>query len=139
MIISVKLTVFFNDPFWIGIFESYNDKSYKACKVTFGAEPRDDEVYDFLLKNYYKLNFSSEEKLDKKMVHKKENPKRVQRAIRKEVKGHGASTKAQEIIKMQYEENKAAHKKLSKEKKEEREKRLYELKQKKKKEKHKGH
>ena len=38
------------------------------------------------------------------MVHKKENPKRLQRAIRKEVKGNGASTKAQEIIKMQYEE-----------------------------------
>lgn len=139
MIISVKLTVFFSDPFWVGTFEVVTGKSYKACKVTFGAEPRDDEVYAYVLKNFYKLNFSDEEKLTKKKVEKKENPKRIQRIIRKEVKERGASTKAQEVIKMQYEKNKVMRKKLSKEKKEERQKQLYEMKQKKRREKHKGH
>lgn len=139
MIISVELTVLFNDPFWIGIFEVFDNKSYRVCKVTFGAEPRDDEVFDFILRNYYSLKFSNNEKLDKKNVLKKENPKRLQREIKKKVKCKGASTKAQEIIKMQYEMNKADRKKLSKEKKEERERQLYEMKQKKKREKHRGH
>ena len=63
-------------------------------------------MYAYVLKNFYKLNFSDEEKLTKKKVEKKENPKRVQRIIRKEVKERGASTKAQEVIKRQYEKNK---------------------------------
>ena len=28
------------------------------CKITFGAEPKDYEVYDFVLKNYYRLRVS---------------------------------------------------------------------------------
>ena len=28
------------------------------CKITFGAEPKDYEIYDFVLKNYYRLKFS---------------------------------------------------------------------------------
>lgn len=137
--ISIKLTVLFGDPFWIGIFEAVTDKGYKACKITFGAEPRDDEVYGFILKNFYRLNFSEEKKVDKKKFHKKENPKRIQRAVRKEVKEHGIGTKAQEALKEQYEKNKVVRKTLSKKEKEEKEKRLFEMKQKKKKEKHKGH
>ncbi len=27
-----------------------------VCKITFGAEPKDYEIYDFVLKNYYRLN-----------------------------------------------------------------------------------
>ena len=48
-------------------------------------------------------------------------------------------TKAQNIIKAQYEENKIERKKKSKAAKEERERVLYEIKQAKRKEKHKGH
>ena len=139
MMISVKLTVLFQEPFWVGIFEAFTEKSYKACKVTFGAEPRDDEVYSFILKSYYRLNFSDEVRVEKKKINKKENPKRIQRAVRKEVKQRGIGTKAQNVLKEQYEKNKIIHKKLSKEEKEEQAKKLYEMKQKKKKEKHKGH
>lgn len=45
MIISVKLTVLFNAPFWIGIFEIEEAEHYKVSKVTFGAEPKDAEVH----------------------------------------------------------------------------------------------
>lgn len=29
-----------------------------VCKVTFGAEPKDYEIYDFILREYYNLKFS---------------------------------------------------------------------------------
>lgn len=38
---SGKLTVFFEDPFWIGIFGRISDRKLLVCKVTFGAESKD--------------------------------------------------------------------------------------------------
>ena len=34
-----RLTVFFEDPFWIGVFERIENGRLSAAKVTFGAEP----------------------------------------------------------------------------------------------------
>ena len=48
--VSVKLTVFFEEPFWIGVFERISEGKLSACKMTFGAEPKDYEVYAFILK-----------------------------------------------------------------------------------------
>ena len=53
-----KLTVFFDGLFWIGIYERIQDGKLEACKITFGAEPKDYEVYGFILKNWHKLRFS---------------------------------------------------------------------------------
>ena len=36
---SGKLTIFFEDPFWIGVFEEVYDGKMSVCKVTFGSEP----------------------------------------------------------------------------------------------------
>ena len=44
-----RLTVFFEGPFWVGVFERISDGKLSACKVIFGAEPRDCEVWDFIL------------------------------------------------------------------------------------------
>ena len=44
----VKLTVYFEEPFWVGIFERIDDGKLSAAKVTFGAEPKDYEVQDFV-------------------------------------------------------------------------------------------
>ena len=49
---SGKLTVFFELPFWIGVFERVEDGKLTVAKITFGAEPKDYEVYDFIL-HYY--------------------------------------------------------------------------------------
>ena len=56
--VSGKLTVFFEEPFWVGVFERVSEGKLSVCKVTFGAEPKDYEVYDLVLKNYYRLRFS---------------------------------------------------------------------------------
>ncbi len=140
MITSIKLTVFFNEPFWIGIFEEYGNDGYKVCKVTFGAEPKDEEVYQFILKELKNLKFSSIiATSNEKLVIRKENPKRMQRKIKEETKNEGIGTKAQIALKKQYEENKLINKKINKELKNEVEERKFQLKQIKKKEKHKGH
>ena len=55
---SICLTVFFEDPFWVGVFERQEQGALTVCKVTFGAEPKDGEVYDFVLRNYASLRFS---------------------------------------------------------------------------------
>ena len=49
---STKLTVFFEAPFWIGVFERIEKRKLSVCKVVFGAEPKDYEVWEYLLKNF---------------------------------------------------------------------------------------
>lgn len=56
--INVKLTVFFENPFWVGVFEHVENNFLVASKVTFGAEPKGYEVLDYIIKNYYSLVFS---------------------------------------------------------------------------------
>ena len=50
-----KLSVFFEEPFWVGVFEIIEDGRISVAKVTFGTEPKDYEVYEFILKHYYNL------------------------------------------------------------------------------------
>ena len=40
-----KLTVYFEDPFWVGAFERIEHGKRSVCKITFGAEPKDREVW----------------------------------------------------------------------------------------------
>ena len=56
--VSGRLTVFFEEPFWIGVFERISEGRLSVYKVTFGVEPKDYEIYDFVLRNYYQLRFS---------------------------------------------------------------------------------
>ena len=44
--VNGKLTVFFEEPFWVGIFERIEDGKLSVAKVTFGAEPKDYEVQE---------------------------------------------------------------------------------------------
>lgn len=140
MISQIKLTVLFNDPFWIGVFEIIENDEYKVCKVTFGPEPREEETLELILNKFYSLNFSAPISSDKNtFTEKKQNPKRLQRKIQKETATNGIGTKAQIAIKLQHEQGKVEHKKKSKEEKEQEEQMKLYLKRKKKLEKHKGH
>lgn len=38
---ELKLTVYFEDPFWVGVFERTQNGTLSVCKITFGAEPKD--------------------------------------------------------------------------------------------------
>ena len=134
--VSGKLTVFFKEPFWVGVFERVSDGKLSVCKVTFGAEPKDYEIYDFVLKNYYRLRFSPAVATNVKEAGR--NPKRVQREVRKQVQNTGIGTKSQRALKLQQEQLKIERKIVSREKREAEKQRQFELKQQKRKEKHRG-
>ncbi len=134
--VSGKVTVFFEEPFWVGVFERVSDGKLSVCKVTFGAEPKDYEVYDFVLKNYYQLRFSPAVVTDVKETDR--NPKRVQREVRKQIQNTGIGTKSQQALKLQQEQLKTERKTVSREQREAEKQRQFELKQQKRKEKHRG-
>ena len=51
-----KLTVYFEDPFWVGVFERIEDGRLSVAKVTFGAEPKDYDVQEYIHKyDYHRL------------------------------------------------------------------------------------
>ena len=132
-----KLTVYFDEPFWVGVFERIEDGKLSAAKVTFGTEPKDYEVYEFVLKHYYSLQFSPAVAIVVKEV--KRNPKRMQRDVKKQLQDTGIGTKSQQALKLQQEQNKQSRKVKSREQKLSEAERLFELKQQKKKDRHRGH
>lgn len=134
---SVILSVFFEDPFWVGLFERVEKRKLSVCKVTFGAEPKDGEVYDFVLKNFYKLDFSPT--VETSIKKTAENPKRKKREAEKQLKTVGIGTKSQQALKLRQEAMKTERRVISKEEREAEKERQFELKQQKRKEKHKGH
>ncbi len=134
--VCCKLTVFFDNPFWIGVFERIEDGKLSVSKVTFGAEPKDYEIYDFILKHYYSLQFSPA--VATVVKENKVNPKRMQRKIEKQLRDTGIGTKSQQALKLQQEQGKQERKVKSREQKLAEAKRMFELKQQKKKEKHRG-
>ena len=134
--VNGKLTVYFEEPFWVGVFERIEDGKLFVAKVTFGAEPKDYEVQDYIQKYYFSLKFSPAVETVVKDI--KRNPKRMQREAKKMLKT-GIGTKSQQALKLQQEQNKQKCKERSRRKKEAQEQRMFELKQQKKREKHKGH
>ena len=55
---ELKLTVYFEDPFWVGVFERTQNGTLSVCKITFGAEPKDYAVHAYVLRHFYELCFS---------------------------------------------------------------------------------
>lgn len=134
---SSTLTVYFEDPFWVGVVERVSDGRLTACKITFGAEPKDTDVYRFLLDRWNTLVFSPPVPCaDRPAVIV--NPKRRQRAVGKQLQTQGVSTKSRQALKLQHEEGKAARRVKTREQKEAEQERHYALKQQKRKEKHRG-
>ncbi len=135
--VSEKLTVFFEKPFWVGIFEHIEDGKLSVAKVTFGSEPKEYEVQEYIQKYYSSLKFSPA--VDTVVKEAKRNPKRMQREAKKQTQETGLGTKAQQALKLQQKQNKQERKVKIRERKEAEKLRMFDLKQQKKREKHKGH
>lgn len=133
-----SLTVYFEPPFWVGLYQRECDGQCQVCKITFGAEPKDYEVYQFLLDNWHRLRFSptvpAEQSEPRRM-----NPKRMQRAIKKQLQTPGMGTKAQQALKLQQEAGKQARKVRSRAEKEAKQTQKFAQRQEKRKAKHRGH
>ncbi len=121
-----SLTVFFEDPFWVGVFERIEDGMLSVCKVTFGAEPKDYEIWDYVLHHYYELVFSPAIETEARQTA--DNPKRRLR-----------NAKSQQALQRQREEMKMERRQISREEREAEAQRRFVMKQEKKKEKRRGH
>lgn len=133
---KVNFIVYFESPFWVGIFEKIENNKLSVSKITFGAEPNSQEIYNFINIHYYQLKFSPS--VDTKFPDKKKSPKRIRREIDKQLKNNGIGTKSQQAIKLQQEQVKLEKKKYIKEQTKKSKIEKFQLKQEKKKQKHRG-
>ena len=109
----------------------------KVAKVTFRNEPGDQEIYEFVLKNYGRLQFSPAVKVQFKQ--RKKNPKRLLKEAKRQMQDQGIGTRSQQALKLQHEQQKRKQKQQSVKQKQLLKERTFTLKQQKRKEKHRGH
>lgn len=136
-LVTCKLTVYFDDPFWVGVYERIEDGRLEASRTVFGSEPKDYEVYDYFNRNWSRLQLSPPVDYDGNS-ERIANPKRIQRAVTKQLSQNGVGTKAQQALKLQFEQNKTENKAAARKSEDEKSELKYELSQQKKKEKHRG-
>lgn len=134
--ISLELDVYFEDPFYVGMFYLKEKDSVKIARVVFNQEPSDGEIYLLVLKKFKNLVFSAKMnvKPDKQVGYK-----RQQRLIKKQTANLQTGTKSMQALKKQYEANKQLNKQKHSRLKKECEEKLYQLKKQKRKAKHRGH
>jgi hypothetical protein len=110
------LTVFFNGQFWVGLIEKQAEGKYFSCLHTFGAEPSDIQILDFVINDLFKIIKKQSEFIESEISKtKKINPKRMKRKAAKEMLVNPLSTKSQETIQKQTEKNKKEKMKCDKE------------------------
>ena len=73
--VSMKISVFFEGPFWVGTVERFCGGRLEVARVVFGPEPKDYQVYAYFLKHYDGLRFSPAVEAAVRQTPK--NPKRV--------------------------------------------------------------
>ena len=134
---GITLTVYFDNPFWVGVFERIDEGKLSVCKVTFGAEPKDYDVWEFVLQHYNELVFSPAVETETRQIA--DNPKRRLRNARKQTERSGIGTKSQQALQQQREEMKTERRQISREERDAEAQRRFEMKQLKKKEKRRGH
>ena len=135
---KASLSVYFEPPFWVGLYQREDEDGCLVCKITFGREPRDQEVLAWLLRNHRRLQFSPPLTTAQK-AGPSPNPKRLLREARKAVQPANTGTKAQVALQLQREQNKMQRKADSKERRKVEQERMLALRQEKRRQKHRGH
>lgn len=139
MAASHTLTVFFDDPFWVGVVELRDGGAYSVARHVFGAEPTMPEVERFVQFGLKRLKYA-DALSDESEKPAKINPKRMQRMVKKEMeKNPLKGTQAQRAISAQREEAAQGRKEASRERKQAEKDARFEQRSRKRKEKHKGH
>ena len=136
--VSVTLTVLFDEPFWVGLYERETDGRYEVARVVFGAEPKDYEVQAWLLANAYTLRFSPSLESVKRISNERVNPKRRQRQAAQAC-ASGVGTRAQQALQLQREQSAQERRSARRTRSEAEEARKFQLRQEKKKARRRGH
>ncbi len=135
----MKLTVYHDGQFWVGVFEEIIEGRLKASRYVFGSEPKDEEILELINKNRIVLTDMSSQFVEvNELTERKINPKRLSREVAREMKKVGISTKAQQSLQLEREKFKTERKIISRQLKEELEEKKWQMKRQKLKEKHRG-
>lgn len=132
-----RLTVCFEPPFWVALYQREEGDGFRVCKITFGGEPRDQEVLDYFQAHWRELEFSPPVKGGR--AGRDISPKRARREARRAVRPVGTGTKAQQALQLQREQGKTERRADSKKRREAERERKLALRQEKRREKRKGH
>lgn len=133
-----KLTVRFEDPFWVGIIEVESEGDYRVARHVFGAEPTTPEVLRFVCDKWRELRFTDGIQIQVEQA-KRVNPKRLRRMIEKEIRSSARrGTKAQQALAEQREAAKGKGEAVSRARREERRREGFAKKTEKRKQKHRG-
>ena len=104
-----KCTVYFDDPFWVGVFERNDENGYSAARHVFGDEPSDAELLHFCKNEFVALKYSAAIPPEKTPLEEM-NFKRRQREVRKQMSQTGVGTYAQRALKAEYKRRKELNK-----------------------------
>jgi hypothetical protein len=77
----MKLTILHDGKFYVGIVETVSENTLKAYRYVFGAEPKDQDVLDFVYQDLQRLLDTQHQEgvpIDQNVIQKI-NPKRLQR------------------------------------------------------------
>lgn len=101
-------TVYFDDPYWVGVLEEERDGYLFAARHIFGAEPSDQGIYEFVRQAYVPLHnrLTAGVRVEKGLSQPHVNPKRMQREVRRAMQEEGVSSKAHEAMRLQQEVHK---------------------------------
>jgi hypothetical protein len=136
----VFLTIYFDGQFWIGLIERVDDSRLRVARHVFGSEPSDIEVLAFVQHQLLDVAARATAEVDVerklKAIH---NPKRAAREAAKIMRQPIVSTKAQQALQLQHEQNKQEHHEHTKTEREAEEDRRREIKRAKAKQRHRGH
>lgn len=133
---SITLAVFFEDPYWVGLFELAQDGRLCAAKAVFGAEPSDVQVLEWVLQHYAQLRFSPAVP-DARRTQMAGNPKRRLRQAAK-AQAQGVGTRSQQALQLAREAAKQERKASAREEREAKARRELELRLSRKKARHRG-
>ena len=133
--VFATFTVLFQEPFWVGVYQRSQGGRLEVCRITFGGEPRDGEVLEYLLTHWRRLPFGPA--VEGELPETPKNPKRARREARAQLReGQGIGTKAQQAIQQQREQRKTERAAQGRARREEEQQRRFLLRQQRKKEKH---
>ena len=86
-----SLTVCFEPPFWVALYQREEGDGFQVCRVVFGAEPRDQQVLDYFSSHFRSLSFSPAV-AGALSPDRAVNPKRARREARRAVRPAGTGS-----------------------------------------------
>jgi len=132
-------TVYFEEPFWVGVLESEDEGTFSVARHVFGAEPGNAELLVFMLNDFHRMRrHESAACPEARTRDRPHNPKRSLREARRAALRPPA-TKAQAALSAARESQKSGSKALSREAHEVEAARRFSLHAEKRKGKHRGH